>query len=182
MKYIYILLLVAAICISKSGKSQTVRFDTCQLANQFNGEWMYSNGNDTIRIYLRAQRNFYSESHSFDDRIFGWHEFKQGNVIVESIYSNRFMQLTPTVVDTITKDSFSIWLKMGNGVDCNSNPLKAFGALTDYLQAKETKQVTATLNSSGTEMTWRQTHSEGYGVFTGATGMTLPSEFILIRQ
>lgn len=160
--------------------AQITTFDTCQYIHQFNGEWLYANGNDTIRVFLRAQRNTYTGLHSLEDRLFGWHEYKQSNTVIESTYANRYMTISN--VDTITKRSFSIWLKMGTDNDCNGIPRTAGGTIRDYLQANETKIVTVKLDATGTIMTWEQRHSEGFGVFTGATGMTLPKEFILIKQ
>ncbi len=172
--------LICIILIKSDLKAQVATFDTCQYISQFAGEWMYASGNDTIRVFLKPQRNIYTEHNSLEDRIFGWHEYKQGNTIIESTYPNRFMTISN--VDTISKNSFSIWLKMGTDVDCAAIPRKASGSITDYLQAKETKIVTVTLDATGTIMTWKQRHSEGFGFLTGATGMTLPKEFTLIKQ
>ena len=171
--------LICVILIKSDLKAQITTFDTCQYIYQFNGEWMYANGNDTIRIFLRAQRNIYTDFNSLEDRVFGWHEYKQGNTIIESTYQNRFMAIPN--VDTITNDSFSIWLK-STGSHCNSNLISASGTITDYLQAKEGKSVTVTLDATGTIMTWEQRHGEGYGLISGATGMTLPRLFTLIKQ
>ncbi|MCP9750696.1 DUF6705 family protein [Ferruginibacter sp. HRS2-29] len=156
-----------------------VKFDTCQYIVKFAGEWRYANGIDTIRVYLRPIRAFDTDFQGVQDVLYGWHEYKKGNIIIESVYQNRFM---PVNVDTITIRSFSIGLKMGSGLDCNSSSRTASGAINDYLQANETKVVTITLDPTGTIMTWKQRHSEGYGVFTGATGMTLPREFVLFKQ
>jgi hypothetical protein len=156
-----------------------VKYDTCQYIHQFEGEWMNVTGTDTIRVYLRAQRDYYPAFNSIDDAIFGWHEYKQGNTIIESTYENRFM---PIIADTITKRSVSIGLMMRSGVDCNATNKSASGVICDYLQSNEPKIVTVTLDSTGRIMTWRQRHSMGYGQFTGAYGMTLPKEFVLIKQ
>lgn len=172
------LFLITIMSIGFEGSAQ-VKYDTCQNIHQFEGEWVYANGSDTIRVFLRHTRYLVSDFNSIDDVLFGWHEYKQGNTVVESIYPNRFMSLANP--DTITKRSFSIGLMMGE-LDCNANIKRASGSIRDYLQGNETKIVTITLDATGTVMTWRQRHSEGYGVFTGATGMTLPKEFVLIKQ
>jgi hypothetical protein len=36
-----------------------VEYDTCQNIHRFEGEWRYTNGSDTIRVYLRVHREFY---------------------------------------------------------------------------------------------------------------------------
>ena len=176
-KAIFIILIALA---GRNPVNAQMKYDTCQYVHQFEGEWRYANGLDTIRVYLRVNRSYYPQLNNTVDELFGWHEFKQGNTIVESTYPNRFMSLTNP--DTISKNSVSIGLRMRSGDDCNPTFKTAYGSITDYLQARETKIVTVTLDASGTVMTWRQRHSEGYGVFTGATGMTLPKEFVLIKQ
>lgn len=175
-------ILIAFTCfilIKSDLKAQITTFDTCQYIHLFAGEWMYANGNDTIRVFLRPQRNIYTEHNSLEDRIFGWHEYKQGNTTVESIYQNRFMTISN--VDTISKNSFSIGLK-STGTHCSPSLISASGSIRDYLQANETKIVTITLDASGTIMTWNQRDREGYGFLTGATGMTLPRQFTLIKK
>ncbi len=174
-------ILIALICfvfIRTELKAQT-SFDTCQYANRFNGEWMYANGNDTIRVFLRVQRNYYSEFKTVQDIIFGWHEYKQGNTILESTYQNRFMTISN--VDTLTDNSVSIGLK-SLGAHCNSGIMTASGTITDYLQDKQGKIVTVTLNAAGNVITWKQRHAANNGMFGRPNGMTLPSEFILIKQ
>ena len=56
------------------------------------------------------------------------------------------------------------------------------GTITDYNQANESHQVKAILNAARTQMTWKLEHREWYGAWTGAYGMTLPKQFILVKQ
>lgn len=157
--------------------SQT-RYDTCHLLNRFEGEWRYTSGGDTVRIYLKVGRVLIEEINSINDVLVGWHEYKQGSTVIESNYQNRF---TPILfLDTIT-NSASIGLGM-NHSNCTTSNLTVMGSIRDYLQANEGHSVTAILNSAGTTLTWKQRHSAGFGVFTGATGMTLPKEFQLVKQ
>jgi len=174
-------ILIALICLVfiKAGLNAQATFDTCQYANRFNGEWMYANGNDTIRVFLRAQRNYYTEFKTVQDMILGWHEYKQGNTIIESTYPNRFMTIYN--VDTLTYNSVSIGLK-SLGAHCNSGIMTASGTITDYLQDKQGKIVTVTLNAAGNVITWKQWHKANNGMFGRPSGMTLPSEFILLKQ
>lgn len=158
-----------------------MRHDTCRYLQQLAGEWRYTNGNDTIRICLRYARYLNTSFNTMDDVLFGWHEYKQGNTVIESIYQNRFMNMSRP--DTFSNNSVSIGITMGSEPEyCNDTIKKAYGVITDYSQAKEPKYITVTLNATGTIMTWKQRDAEGYGQFTGATGMTLPREFILTKQ
>ncbi len=157
-----------------------VKFDTCSYISKFEGTWQYNNGTDTIKVYLRANRSYYPDFNSISDRLYGWHEYKQGNVVIESTWQNRFMSLANA--DTITRNSSSILLGMGTGADCSDTARWAMGKITDYLQGKEAKIVTVTLNASGNLMTWQQRHSATIALVTGPIGMTLPREFILVKQ
>jgi hypothetical protein len=176
MKKIFIIIF-GLLVINKRVVAQD--YDTCQLIHQFEGEWIYASGNDTIKIYLRAQRDYYSLDNTTRDVLYGWHEYKQGNTIIESVYQNRFM---PINIDTMTKRSCSIGLMMGRGTNCNTNDKSASGSICDYHQANETKIVDVHLDVTGNFIIWKQRNSEGYGVFTGAYGMALPKEFILRKQ
>jgi hypothetical protein len=178
MKYILLILLLAA-GIGVQAQPATTDYDTsCPYLNRYTGEWMSVNGTDTIRIYLRVHKSYSENFNLVKTRIWGWHEYKQGNTIVESNYQHRFMQL-PYYDDSIRSNQFSIFLQL-KWCDLSLNTL--VGSITDYSQASEGKHITALVNPTGTSMTWKQRHEEGYGVFTGAYGMTLPKEFVLVKQ
>lgn len=157
-------------------------YDTCQYLQQFAGEWRYVNGNDTIKFYFRLHKDS-SESMKFVMiRLLGWIEYKQGNVIVESNYQNRFNVL-PYFIDTVTNNTHSISL-IGSVPICNSSIDTLVGSIIDLAQNKELHIVKAIINTSGGSITmnWKQKHRDGFGFLTGATGMTLPKEFILTKQ
>lgn len=170
MKKIQVILITFLVALNLS--AQSTEYDTCQLLKQFEGVWQYSNGIDTINLYLRLHRDPYL--HYVNDRLWGWHEYKQGNNVIESNYQLRFMSLPASSVD-----SFSCRLSLQYCL-INSDTLR--GSITDYNQAKELHQVTAIVNPARTQMIWTQKHSEWYGAFTGATGMTLPKRFVLTKQ
>ena len=176
-----ILLYAAFLAIAFTAKAQTnTKYDTCNTLHQYEGEWRYVNGQDTIRIYLRVNRTFDNSSYNYiSDDLWGWHEYKKGNKIIESDYQHRFMQLAYSS-DTMF-DSSSITLCQKRRA-CSSLFVDLTGFIKDYNQARQTKNVTAKFNSSGTTMTWHQEHAEGYGFGNGKTGMTLPKNFVLIKQ
>jgi hypothetical protein len=175
-----IMVLIVLVFAANEGKAQnsTTRYDTCQYTAQYAGEWRYINGNDTIRITLRPVRDYSSKFNNMIDNLYGWIEYKQGNVIIESTYSNRFMNL-PFQADSRLTNTTSISLQM---YKCCASCFVMEGTIIDYHQAKEIHKVTATVNSTNTQMTWKQDFNEWHGAITGAYGMTLPREFILTRQ
>jgi hypothetical protein len=172
-------LIVLAFAVNK-GKAQnsTTNYDTCQYTAQYAGEWRYVNGLDTIRITLRHKRDYTLAFNYMADHIYGWVEYKRGDTIIESTYQNRVMNL-PYDADTRQADLMSILIRP---YICNANHRILQGLITDYNQAQESHKVTATVNNTNTQMTWRQNFNEWHGAWTGAYGMTLPREFILTRQ
>lgn len=181
MKKIFILLIVSFLSIQGIAQNNYTTYDTCQYLNQYQAEWMYANNQDTIRIYLRAHRDYSSPLNWVGDKLYGWLEYKSGNTIIESTYAHRN---DPLPYLTESTDSMNVNLKslslMLKGCDNNSPTL--MGTIIDHLQSNEIHVVTAKLDATKTVMTWEQHHREGYGFGTGATGMTLPKQFILIKQ
>lgn len=157
-------------------------YDTCQYLQQFAGEWRYINGNDTIRFYFRVHKDSTEQQKAVITQLYGWHEYKQGNNIIESDYSQRFTSL-PYFVDTVIAIKYSITL-MGSAIPCTTAMDTLSGTIIDFSQNREMHMVKAVINVSGGIMTmnWKQRHRDGFGFLTGATGMTLPKEFILTKQ
>ncbi len=117
---------------------------------------------------------------SISDNLYGWLEYKTGNTEIETTYPFKNMIL-PYYYDndSMTVNQRSLRLKLQQ---CNNSCSVLNGTIFDHLQSNEIHIVTATLNNNKTEMLWKQRHREGYGMGTGATGMTLPREFLLIKQ
>ena len=177
MKNILLVLYITFSFLPVSAQTTEVNYDTCQQLSQLNGEWRSINGNDTIKVFLKYHVD---SSHSFKSvlgRLYGWHEYKQGATVVESDYAFRFTSLPYD--NDVSSVRYSIIL---NFASCLATSNTLTGIIRDYLQSNETHSVSITLNSSHTVMTWSQEHSEGYGFRTGATGMTLPKQFILLKQ
>jgi hypothetical protein len=175
-----IMVLIVLVFASNEGRAQnsTTTYDTCQYATQCVGEWQYAYGLDTIRITLRHKRDYSVKFNYMADNLYGWIEYKQGNTIIESTYTNRNINL-PYEYDAHLPNLTSAILGLKG---CNTNSRVLEGSIIDYHQAKETHKVTATVNNTNTQMTWKQSFNEGHGAMTGAYGMTLPREFILTRQ
>ena len=168
--------------LSTVAQNYRTQYDTCQYLTQFEGEWLYANNQDTVRIYLRPKRNFSVSVNYFCDNLYGWHEYKRGNIIVESNYMNRFMYL-PFFADSLKLNRPSITLI---NYTCNaSNINKLEGYITDLNQANERHAVKAEKTGGGslpTYLLFKQSYIEFQGAFTGAYGMTLPKEFLLTKQ
>lgn len=174
----YILILIIVFVGSQMQAQQTT-YDTCSSIKKFEGNWICSNGFDTIRVTLRYARVYDVDDNTFRDLLYGWHEYKQGNTIIESIYQNRFMTISN--IDSVSDNSCSIIIT-NNLFPCNQSSFKARGHIIDYLQSKEGHNVYIEINAALNTINWRQEHAEGFGVFTGAYGMTLPKQFTLLRQ
>ena len=178
------LIVLLFLIINQQAKAQNImtQYDTCQYLTQYEGEWMYTNNQDTIRIYLRTKRQYSNNHNHFSDKLYGWHEYKQGNTIIESNYANRFMYL-PFYTDSLINNLPSIRLLNYNCTLVNSNKLQ--GYITDLTQANEDHAVKTHMWGGGyylVYLLWKQSFVEFHGAWTGAYGMTLPREFILIKQ
>ncbi len=168
------------VCFSTLSKAQS---NLCPALQAFNGEWRYVNGQDTIRIYLRYHECYFnsengSNTSTLQGQIFGWHEYKIGNTIVESDYANRYMTL-PTIFDNLSPSTYSILLVMPY---CDVSRHRIRGGIYDLSQCRERKSVTVIFNSAQNLLSWEQIHPTGFGFKTGCKGMTLPSNFVLSKQ
>ena len=145
--------------------------DTCPALQAFDGEWRYVNGQDTIRMYFRYHECNFPVDGKTDiiPGLWGWHEYKRGNTIVESNYSNRFMNL-PGVFDYVPSRSFSILLQMFN---CDTSRGKLIGFIDDLSQPLLGITVNIQYNNAKTEIQWHQTTSKP---------TALPNYFTLTKQ
>jgi hypothetical protein len=179
-KLIIIVLLLLSLQVD--AQNSTTRYDTCQYLSQYEGEWLYAFNQDTIKIYLRAKRDYFEPHNHISDQLYGWHEYKQGNTIIESNYANRFMYL-PYFSDSISTNQLpSITLFNYN---CTASSNKLEGGIRDINQANERHAVKTHMWGGGNYlvyMLWKQSFVEFHGAWTGAYGMTLPKEFILVKQ
>lgn len=180
MKKLIITILIFQLALNSHAQNSATRYDTCQTLSQYQGEWRYTNAQDTIRIYLRAHRDYSPSFNSVTDNLYGWLEYKSGNTIIESTWQNKNMTLPYNYdADSMNINLWSIGLKLK---ECSSTCSELTGTIFDHLQSNEIHIVKAILNTNRTAILWKQTHREGYGFSTGATGMTLPREFLLIKQ
>lgn len=196
MKKLTLYFLLISIFFSIQGNTQVTRppyFDTCQYLQSFQGEWMNVNGSDTIRIYLRFHRNFYSDPETYNstmDELWGWIQYKQGNNIIMSDYDNRFATL-PYNVEDVTPGLRSIILSPGKGghqvvpvgyEPCTNPIINIRGSITDRLRCNSSKSISAIVNPQGTEMSWNIVQPTALLDSAWCAGYTLPQNFILVKQ
>jgi hypothetical protein len=185
MKKIFFLVLVLFVKITTAQTTGMVtEYDTCNHLRQYEGEWVYANGLDTIKIFLRFHRRQYVQSdrhRSITDYLVGWHMRKQGNLVIESNYQHRFIDL-PFNLENFSSNYYSISLRFAERINtCGWNSRHLSGRIVDYNELKRLQAVKIELNSAKTIMTWKQQHTDNYGG-PFSTAMTLPAEFNLVRQ
>lgn len=173
--------------VSTNAIAQTnYRYDTCNVYAQYQGEWMYANGNDTIRLYLRPTRLVTPIGDlgtiMVRDDLVGWHEYKQGNTVVESNYANRFMSI-PLDYLNLPNGAISIYLNIDRNYDaCNTNARRMHGFVQDFGLRKELVKVnSATFSSDLQTLQWIQWRHD-FSRNPEAAIMTLPCCFTLIKQ
>jgi hypothetical protein len=180
-----IIILFALFCSTNLYAQNTVPIPSdppiCNYLQLFTGEWMYANGLDTVRIYLRYHECLFASNTTEPEirgRLWGWHEYKTGNSVVESNYQYRFENL-PTDFDNSDINKTSILLSMPGCIPQNK---KLKGTIIDYSVENQLMKVSATFDSTFNRLSWSQQRSEAYGLATDARGMTLPKDFVLIKQ
>jgi hypothetical protein len=152
--------------------------DTCNHLLQLAGEWRYTNGNDTIKMYFRYHKYFAQVvTVDYKDELWGWHEYKSGNTVIQSNYQHRndVLPFNTTITD-YDLNSINITL-----VDCSDTATFLKGYLLDSHHPTSTYRVAATLNPAKNIMTWWHTWVAG-SFHNPDKGMTLPREFILYKQ
>ncbi len=194
MKQIFLVIIFSSLytCINAQVTAPPY-FDTCQYLRPLEGEWVNINGNDTIRIYLRFHRNFYSDQDTFNstiDELWGWIEYKQGNTIVVSDYANRLATL-PYNLDNLTPGLRCIILSAGIGghrilpqgyIPCTNPIINLTGFFFDSIRCNSDKTIMATVNIQGTQMTWQLYQPTALLDSVWCTGFTIPRHFTLIKQ
>lgn len=176
MKQITILFLYFLICKGNIASAQSYNpplpgeYLVNNTLDRFIGTWMWINGNDTVKLFLKKERIAAPGTLNFDyDAIIGWHLYKQGAVIVESSFN---------YINTPYTDKHSTILG-GNG---------RYGELGDTLKSfirdvSKNKSISAKLiiNTSRTQIQWESSTSPGLHINENQ-GFTLPNSMILNKQ
>lgn len=185
MKKITIAIISILLTTNALAQNSQTEYDTCSALQVHQGEWIYTQGQDTIRIYLRYHRSYDPNLNSVKDRLWGWHEYKNGSQVIQSNYQHRFMPLTYNI-DDMDIDKSSIWLRFDPSDDNPSNLRGLFGTITDSAYDYNRHMVITTVtNTAGViKMNWNQTYKErSGGSFNSAPPtMTLPFSFTLTKQ
>jgi len=160
-------------------------YDTCSYYNQFVGEWRYVNGNDTVRFYFKVLRYISEGIGDYDfklyrDDLIGWHEYKQGNNIIESNYQNRFLPLSSCILYAPPLKysiDLNFWKEYGS---CNSSSRILIGEFVDISRMGQWCQAKVEINPAITEMHFL--HWPHAPCKVQPCGTTLPAEMTLIKQ
>lgn len=180
-----LIMITISTSVNAQGVGNPIKYDTCSLLQQHVGEWRYTNGSDTIRIYLKLHRGRNISLNYIIDDLWGYVEYKHGNDIVVSDYENRLYTL-PYRVDTLGFDKRTIRIR---NYSCNQNSINFLvGDLIYRFAGNQDYMVKATINAAGSEMTWHQnfvgTIKSDLSIPNNPpTGLNkMPDDFILIKQ
>ncbi len=190
MKKTFQNIIIVLLLLTNKAVAQQIsyRYDTCDLNiyRQFEGEWRYVNGVDTIKFYFRAHRNYSPQGDfgqiSVYDRLIGWHEYKRGSTVIESNYSNRFINL-PINIFLLPRLTRSLDLS----IDRNFNPRnmaarRFFGSIQDIgLNGEMIKVDRAIFSPNIQTLEWTQWRND-FSRNPESAVMTLPCCFTLIKQ
>ncbi len=149
----------------------------------FEGEWRYITGQDTIKVYLRAN-NFYSlPDNTVFSELIGWHEYKIGNNIIQSDFGHQFDML-PYNFALKGQITSSIGISGGmQNAECNSTLTLLYVAMRDYNKNNRSQRWIITRVSQST-INVQQIQGECYSTASNPciTGFTLPEVFLLTKQ
>jgi hypothetical protein len=170
-----ILIISISLLLFKFSASAQIKYDTCHYIQQYEGEWMSASGQDTIRIYLRYNRDYSAKFKNVSDQLYGWYDYKHGNIVAASNYSNRFLPMSYNADDSLSnKGAIDLWFSSRN---CSNDNLYLNGSVIDPIDYQVT-DVKIILNAAKTIMTWYQDNME----FEGGKPLTLPRNMILVKQ
>jgi hypothetical protein len=130
---------------------------------KFTGTWQWTNGTDTVRIFLKKD-NVICPGNFKADFIVGFHLYKKGNTIIESSYD---------YTNTVHADKHSTILA---GNDNGNNTLT--GTLKD-LSKNKLVHLKLTLNFMKTKLQWQTENREGVHIGPYDYGFTLPRTITL---
>jgi hypothetical protein len=186
MKKYYLVFCFLIFLFKSNGQNSNTRYNTCSQLRVLEGEWEYFYGSDTIKVFLRYNRSYSILFNTVQDRLWGWHEYQQGNNIIQSSYQNRLMQLTYDYDDfDITKTSIVLSFN-SDELDLPVFERNLTGFISDTEYDNKMHTVRAKLNNrfGNTRMIWKQRFGEFYGPIPGAKPctMTLPRDFVLIKK
>ena len=185
MKSLFLILIILVTVPKVKAQVNQAQFDTCNYYHQFEGEWKYINGIDTIRFYFKVLRKYFSPYEingiaEFADRLIGWHEYKQGSNIIESNYQYRNLPLVSSEwyePPLFYSFSLSYWRQFGG---CNINSRKLSGTFIDISRQAQECQSIIEINPAITEMHF--VHWPHAPCKVQPCGTTLPAEMTLIKQ
>lgn len=170
MKKILIIigLMIAGFC----SKAQIMN-NSCQYLQQYEGTWLYSNGQESIKIVFRFFNDYSANAKVIKDNLYGWYEYKQGSTVIATTLRSANATLHYNYDDADAPIP-PIALQL---VECTNSCLHLNGTIKE-LVAGNFFMVDATLNAAKTTLTWHQQNREGYG----GHPMILPKTFVLVKQ
>lgn len=150
-------------------------YDTSECLKQYEGNWMYINGLDTIRVALRYNRTEINPG-LIKDELYGWHEYKVGNTIIESKYKNRFMNLF-SIQDSINVELTSLYVSHKF-----MSPFPACDTLDGYVHSfkpnNDFKPIRLVLDATKNHIAWYRNGGSSFPPFV----QSIPNVFILTKQ
>jgi hypothetical protein len=174
----YAICLIISVLLNFSSQCQSTH-DTCDCLKQYEGEWRYINGSDTITVYLRPHPAFSSKFIHCAYGLIGWYEYKKGKVVIESNYQHRVTSPDSSINDV---ESCSIFLYQKE--NCSPLFLDLEGYIKDYMPVCEITDIEIITITAipPNRLLWKQHQSDASIFINGTHAMTLPKEFLLMKQ
>jgi hypothetical protein len=138
--------------------------------DKFVGTWIWTSGNDTMKIVLQKQKVHYKTPFNFDrDQLLGWHSYKKNGVLIESC-----LQFAGQLFGT---SPLSLY-----GSTTNPRQIR-FTSFKDITKNKRSDRLFFTmLRNSTTQAQWKLEESHGMRYGTPNYGFTVPTNVIFTKQ
>lgn len=160
--------------VPKLSFTQAPIYNTCSALSNFNGEWKYENGNEILKVYLKAHTFYIPNANTYVEKLLGWQEYTVGGTIIQSDYDHRFDNLPSNFHDQ-TNAVFSIGLNFSL---CKTYLLKLYGGMSDISKGTDQSWVVTRISENVLEVKQYQMESSTNRV----KAQSLPEVFTLIRQ
>lgn len=135
--------------------------------SKFVGTWIWVNGTDTVKVVLKKENVLFSMINIRQDVIVGYHEYKRGNVIIETNLAD-----TNHVFNT----------KKTSILASNDNSNDTLTGTIQDITEKKLLNIILVLNVAQNQLVWQTNNTMGLYNGTNRKKFTLPRSIILTKQ
>ncbi len=139
--------------------------------DKFVGNWMWTNGTDTLKLVLKKENILLPfPENSRADVIIGFHIFKEGNLVIESSID---------YINTNFSDKHSTII--GGNREGYGDPNEIGAAITNIAKNNKSCELKLVINSAQNQLTWTLKNREGVKIGTYDYSFSFPKNLTLVK-